>query len=233
MPDIEDSPDKARRNLVTLSAVVWACAYLQPRIPAEAKLFGIVDVQHITPSRLWVALLLLLSYLLVRFIRSPAWSEAFLRWRDARERQLNLMLARDFEEDVREYLLRRTETDRLSIMAAASGQFPLLKPGEVETLQYSKQHLHWLTNRRSHAELELEFDFLTDGHIRRGSLRFNVRLEPNSHRSARFRAWAYSQLTSNLALEVHFALFMAIGAVGLTLDAFWNSCTASVWACIF
>ncbi|UVA80484.1 hypothetical protein [Pandoraea commovens] len=231
MADFDDSPDKARRNLITLSAAILAGGYLRPEIPADAKLFGIVALEHVNQPRFWVVLLSLLAYLTIRFIRSSTWSVAMQNWRQERQEQWNAALAQSFDADVLAFLRTKENSAKLRHMPSG-GEPPTLLKRDFENLQFDNRQLTWITKRKTHASLEVEYHFPNlANRVSVNKLRFEVYLRGDE--LPWIRAWTsiWSQFTSNLALEVHLVLLLTGGAVAVVASAFVKSCADGFPAC--
>ena len=74
----DDSDDKARRNLVVVSAAIVFGAWLKlPEKAIAARVFGQDASDVLQPWRLWAAALALLAYVLWRYRFAP---ESTLAW---------------------------------------------------------------------------------------------------------------------------------------------------------
>ena len=67
MADFEDSQDKARRNLLMMSAAILASAYPQPKFADKGKIFGFIDADGVNPWRMWAVITMVLLYLGLRY----------------------------------------------------------------------------------------------------------------------------------------------------------------------
>lgn len=76
---VDDSEEKSRRNLVTLSSAVLATTYLQPKLADKGKLLGFIDAADVNPIRVWTLITIALCYFAYRYWyssgRAKTWSE--------------------------------------------------------------------------------------------------------------------------------------------------------------
>lgn len=101
--DIEDVQEKTRRNLVAFSTAVWAIVWLEA--PIKGTFFGVVDVQSVSPVRAWTAILIILSYLMLRFHQFSDTSRERRLWpqaiREKRDRFVMALVERAINNSVR------------------------------------------------------------------------------------------------------------------------------------
>ena len=97
MADFDDAQDKARRDLVALSAVILASAYLKPTVVAKAQLFGIIHASDVDPHKVWVLVFAVLSYFAYRYWHSSARSDAWSEWLKKRDTLAKAIVARQIE----------------------------------------------------------------------------------------------------------------------------------------
>lgn len=64
---MEDTPDKIRRNVVVFSAAVVIGWFLNLKVMDISKLFWSADFSHVSVARLWIVVLAVLTYLLLRY----------------------------------------------------------------------------------------------------------------------------------------------------------------------
>lgn len=64
---MEDTQDKLRRNVVALSAVIIAIAFVNPSLKDQGTLLGIADLSEVSQVKIWICALLALIYVFLRF----------------------------------------------------------------------------------------------------------------------------------------------------------------------
>lgn len=79
---IEDSDFHARRNVILVSASILLAAWLRQDLPIILSAFGLAQVPSATAERVWVALFVLVVYLLARYHFSP---DKSLKWKEGAE----------------------------------------------------------------------------------------------------------------------------------------------------
>lgn len=100
MADFDDLQDKARRNLVTLSAVILASIYLKPKLAAKGQLFGFIDASEVDPQKAWIAVTAVLCYFAYRYWHSNARREAWKNWNSNRKQIVIDVITNRIERDV-------------------------------------------------------------------------------------------------------------------------------------
>ncbi|MDO3533468.1 hypothetical protein Q3O93_16205 [Ralstonia pseudosolanacearum] len=84
MPEVDDTEEKARRNLVALSSAILANSWLQPKLANEGKLLGFVDANGIAPFRVWLLVTIALIYFAFRYWYSDNRAHAWIGWKSGR-----------------------------------------------------------------------------------------------------------------------------------------------------
>ncbi|RZI41525.1 hypothetical protein EGT07_18260 [Herbaspirillum sp. HC18] len=64
---MEDTQDKVRRNVVTLSALIIAYWFLDLKVSSDVSLFGIASLGKVSQLKLWICVTLSLLYLFLRY----------------------------------------------------------------------------------------------------------------------------------------------------------------------
>ncbi|MFM0363058.1 hypothetical protein [Paraburkholderia sediminicola] len=64
---MDDTPDKLRRNVVVLSAAILAIAFFNLSFKPTGTLLGFAQVGNVTGTKIWVALLVVLLYVFLRY----------------------------------------------------------------------------------------------------------------------------------------------------------------------
>ncbi|MFK4448498.1 hypothetical protein ABH944_008534 [Caballeronia udeis] len=64
---MDDTPDKLRRNVVALSAAILAIAFFNLSFRPTGTLLGFAEVSNVSPLKVWVALLVVLLYVFLRY----------------------------------------------------------------------------------------------------------------------------------------------------------------------
>lgn len=64
---MDDTQEKIRRNVVTLSAAIVAIFFIDPAIKDQVSLLGIAHLEKINPTKLWVCVTVALFYLGLRY----------------------------------------------------------------------------------------------------------------------------------------------------------------------
>jgi hypothetical protein len=103
MADFDDAQDKARRNLVTLSALILASVYLKPKLAAKGQLFGFIDTSEVEPHRMWVAVTIVLCYFAYRYWHSSARREAWSKWAKDGDQLAKEWIEKRIEREARRY----------------------------------------------------------------------------------------------------------------------------------
>ncbi|MDW3683212.1 hypothetical protein RA280_15920 [Cupriavidus sp. CV2] len=76
---MDDSADKVRRNTVVLSALIIGAWWLQLKVPAELKIWGIENRMPV-PWRVWIAIAAVHVYCFSRFLFSDDGAKSRLTW---------------------------------------------------------------------------------------------------------------------------------------------------------
>lgn len=101
--EVEDVPDKARRNLMFVATgviAVWALG-----IPLDGKLIGVIDIKSVQPWRAWACALLVLAYCYARYHYAPSTGHGLSEWRTVRKK----MRARLIEDLVKTAIIKTLE----------------------------------------------------------------------------------------------------------------------------
>lgn len=233
MTDMDDSPDKARRNLLLISTAVIAYAYLRPQFQQDAKLFGIISLKTIDTPKLLVIAMILLGYFVLRFCRSPHWQSAFEEWRAIRASRWKDVVAKHFDPAVLAYLRgeepNSTATGLFVLSHHASG--PILNKESLKTLKLHRT-LEWRSDHCSHGTLVVQADYLYFHRAERQSHDFEVFVHHEQFRWKQRWNTIWSQITSNLAIEVHLPLGLAtIAAINVGVG-FVQTCKTYFFACV-
>lgn len=80
---LNDTAQKARRNLMVISSGIWAVALLG--IPLDGKLVGAVNLSSVQPWRAWIAASIVLFYFAARYYFAPEVLEAWKPWASRRK----------------------------------------------------------------------------------------------------------------------------------------------------
>jgi hypothetical protein len=130
MADFDDVQDKARRNLVTLSALILASVYLKPKLAAKGQLFGFIDTTDVEPHRIWVAVTIVLCYFAYRYWHSPARREAWSKWSQDREQHAKAWIEMRIAKAARDYYINKRTSSIVSHLDAeeiGDGSAPRLR----------------------------------------------------------------------------------------------------------
>ena len=65
--DIDDSPERVRRNILLLSFTIIASSFLNLNFEQQGKLFNVINYSQLSPFRFWVILTIVLTYLFLRY----------------------------------------------------------------------------------------------------------------------------------------------------------------------
>lgn len=95
---VDDSEEKSRRNLVTLSSAVLATTYLQPKLADKGKLFGFIDAVDVNPIRVWTLITIALCYFAFRYWYSSGRAKTWSEWIGHRDTCVKNMFLKRMEQ---------------------------------------------------------------------------------------------------------------------------------------
>ncbi|TXD90995.1 hypothetical protein [Ralstonia pseudosolanacearum] len=95
---VDDSEEKSRRNLVTLSSAILATTYLQPKLADKGKLFGFIDAVDVDPIRAWTLVTVALCYFAFRYWYSSGRTKTWGAWIEHRDTCVKNMLTKRMEK---------------------------------------------------------------------------------------------------------------------------------------
>ncbi|WP_197337927.1 hypothetical protein [Ralstonia solanacearum] len=104
---VDDSEEKSRRNLVTLSSAILATTYLQPKLADKGKLFGFIDAVDVNPIRVWTLITIALCYFAFRYWYSSGRAKTWSEWITHRDIFVKSM----FKKRIEQHGLRYWKTD--------------------------------------------------------------------------------------------------------------------------
>lgn len=143
---LEDTAEKARRNLMIVSSGIFAVWALG--IPLDGKLVGAVDLSAVEPWRAWVAATCVLVYFAARHFFAPATAKEWAPWRIRRKKDVDASLLRIF-------------SDALSqIPEASAGQIDV-RWNDMRSAKLKYSLITLPTNRGRSGEFSYRWDYAT------------------------------------------------------------------------
>lgn len=195
----DDTADKVRRNLVVFSAVVIAIPALEAQI--SSKFFGLESVEAISPWRAWLATLVVLLYLFLRYHLD--------KQVQARRTKMHTRRAKSSTDYLTGIVQR--EFNKLGKGIAPSGvTFELstqLEPGV--NIDISAARSLRLTGERS-GDIQFLSYIMQDGQrIEKGVRHATFFVSRWSKRIARFNAWRSSNKVDHEMLDLRLPYYLA------------------------
>ncbi|WP_150683839.1 hypothetical protein [Pandoraea iniqua] len=233
MPDYEDSPDKSRRNLLTLSAATITGFYLEPKLQSQAKLLGVLDVEHITPAKFWLVVLVLLVYFFARFTLSEPLRKAVRAWRNELASYTERRYAREFAKFAAVHIenpktshpvLQRqgTNFDQFHNMAATGCRWTI-----------GKGTVAFIGDGGTYGKYKPPISFHQPTGVTVVEPEFWFHVPEDFLLSSRRLGWIKTQATSSLIFEAHLPILLGLVAIGLVVFALIGSCTETGTSCLW
>jgi hypothetical protein len=131
-PKMEDTPDKVRRNVVTLSAGIVLFWFLDLQLSNGINFFGIAPLRQVSPFKLWICATVALIYMFLRYRFDKGAAAQFLQVRE------------DSQAVLRKFLEPRVNRKLMSVI---SSEKPVESDGNIRLFYESEPLELVLPNR--------------------------------------------------------------------------------------
>ncbi len=215
-----------------MSATTLAAFYLEPKIQDHPKLFGLLDIEHVAPAKLWLLVLILLAYFLARFILSEPFKKAFSTWRSEFEAHTKRRYAKEFKKMMPTFL--KDPSSKHEVLTRQGGMYdPFFnltttkaRPVIIDTT------VDFIGDSRTDGHYTATINFVAERGITQINQAFNFHVSEDFLLHSRRWGWLKTQITSNLAFEVHLPILTASAAIYFVVSAMFAICSGQGCSCL-